>query len=710
MISKEIENKLKQCGESFILEFKFANEKYIQVLKLSNEKIQYIYYKVNNNEIALVTNKKLLNEFIEKYEILPDNIEDESKNNNQENYLSDKRIKNEEIKQWTSKFTVDKLSSCNSFVRVYGKRYANRKIRKLKNVYTNEEDYLHSGYQSGDEITICIKGKNGNLYSVDEIEKNEKIQQIALHEAIHLIFRHGEFTTGMKILVECKGKSKKYTEIGRGLNEGLTEWITKKCGYDVSMGGYKVLTKFIEQLEIALGEDAIMALGKGKDIHKILNMSKQEAYAFLSKVDRYYKNIEQITDLDYIIRTLKRYKNIERLDEETKEKVEKDYEELISTNLYRKTGVEYEEYLLVEGLENSVENLIQFCTQKRNELEQTQTNIRTDIEDEIFLKYFSKEFEEVLSMEVIPDDKMEKYQELYSLMLHEEGEDRTSKLLEMKKKYTLQISKEMQEKYNDNSLTVHDFMNYLQRGGDITISHELEKIIFGKHNEDIFFLVSNLKDRGELEEIGQYSLKKINGEHGEEVIYFKGNKPSFESIAPAIEVTNKNAKDYENIFDITLKTNEEFSNIIKDFEALREKTLSENLNAKFYILNRAIVVTDGEKESFYIISNGVEPAELKGEYAFNFVQEERKIDKVIDNQNLPAPHKPNIFSKIASLFRNFKRNDVDIEEEDDNIKNNTISVKEKRNAMISEIKAKTPTIKDRNNDSLNNSRNDERDI
>ena len=52
MISKEINRKLKQNGESFIVEFKFANEKYIQVLKLIDNKIQYRYYKINNDDIT----------------------------------------------------------------------------------------------------------------------------------------------------------------------------------------------------------------------------------------------------------------------------------------------------------------------------------------------------------------------------------------------------------------------------------------------------------------------------------------------------------------------------------------------------------------------------------------------------------------------------------------------------------------------------------
>ena len=709
MISKEINRKLKQNGESFIVEFKFANEKYIQVLKLIDNKIQYRYYKINNDDITLVKEEKLLSEFIDIYEMIPSDID--NKSNNTLNNQTEQRIENQEIKQWLPKFVLDELSQCNLFIRIYGKNYANRKIRKLKNVYTNEENYFLSGYQSGKEITLCISGKDGNLYSVDEIEKDKKTQQTALHEAIHLILRHKKFATGMKILLKS-GEKGKGVEIGRGLNEGLTEWITKKCGYDVSSGTYNVLTNFIEQLEIALGEDAVMSLGKGKNVHKILNMSQQEAYAFLSKSDRYYRNIQQMTDLYYVTKTLENYKNIEKFDEETRKEIKIEYEKLISSKMYMKieSNSEYEAYLSRENLENSAENLIQFYKQKGEELEQTQNDIRMEIEDEIFSKYFSKEFEELLSMEVIPDDKMDKYQELYKLMIHKEGEERTSKFIEMRKKYIAKINEEMQAKYTNNSLTVSDFINYLNKGGDLKISQELEKIIFGKYNENIFFLVSNLKERGELEKIEQYSFKRINGKDGEEVIYFKGNKPCFEKIASAIEITNKNAKDYDNIFDITLKTDEDFLNIIKDFEALREKTLSENPNAKFYILNRAIVVTDEEKENFYIVSNGVEPAKLKYEYEFHFAKEERKMDEVIDTPNLPVPYQSSIFSKISGFFGRFRREDIDLEEQNDNIKNSSMSAKEKRKAMIAEIEAKTPTIKDRNNDILNDNRNNERDI
>ncbi len=56
-------------------------------------------------------------------------------------------------------------------------------------------------------------------------------------------------------------------ELGRGFNEGLTEWICQKAGYGEK--SYPAEKDIIKILELALGEETVMKFCKG-DIREML--------------------------------------------------------------------------------------------------------------------------------------------------------------------------------------------------------------------------------------------------------------------------------------------------------------------------------------------------------------------------------------------------------------------------------------------------------
>lgn len=252
-----------------------------------------------------------------------------------------------------------------------------------------------------------------------------------------------------------------YIELGRGLNEGLTEWITKKCGYYVEDGRDSDLTHFIEQLELAIGEEKVMSLGKGKDLEKLLNMSEEDVYTLLSKADRYYWYLDEIGELKSILNKYRKYRDIEELEDEEKEIAKEEFLEVCKSNEYKKyrNGKEYNKYLVDHNLLDTLDNFIKFCEVKLMKVVDSKQELATEIEDFIFSKYFSKEFEELLQKDKIPRDLMEKYIKLQELIHNEE---RKAKIKQLKERYTEGISREIEEKYNNNSLSIDDIRHYTQ--------------------------------------------------------------------------------------------------------------------------------------------------------------------------------------------------------------------------------------------------------
>ena len=125
MISKECIKNLEDKNEKYIFKFNYLEDTYIQTIKLINKKIKYNYYKMINNEIQLVEDVNLLKEFSAEYEMLPNDINYKGQETN------NKRQKNQNVKKWAIEFAINEFLNCNPVVKVYGKSFITRRIKKL---------------------------------------------------------------------------------------------------------------------------------------------------------------------------------------------------------------------------------------------------------------------------------------------------------------------------------------------------------------------------------------------------------------------------------------------------------------------------------------------------------------------------------------------------------------------------------------------------
>ena len=144
------------------------------------------------------------------------------------------RIENPKVKRYIVNFAVQKLNNCDLFVKVYGKNFARSRLDiNLGTVYTNEENDDVKGYYTYEDysVTICKGEENGSILTPEDIEQTPVCQATSLHELIHAILRRTKLECqlyGIEAGTGIVENYKKGTELGRGLNEGLTNWICRK--------------------------------------------------------------------------------------------------------------------------------------------------------------------------------------------------------------------------------------------------------------------------------------------------------------------------------------------------------------------------------------------------------------------------------------------------------------------------------------------------
>lgn len=202
-------------------------------------------------------------------------------------------MENEEIKNYIIQFVEDTLNSCEAFTKVYGKDFVKNRLKlNLDKVIIDvSADNSNTGFYDMDSsnISLFLNNISGQTITIEDIKNNKKLQHSILHESIHAIFKktreeceHYGIESGTGILEFYENG----TELGRGLNEGLTEWICQKAGYGNS--AYMSEKNIIRMIELAIGEESVMKLANGhiKDnIANLLQMTEQECVRNLIHID-----------------------------------------------------------------------------------------------------------------------------------------------------------------------------------------------------------------------------------------------------------------------------------------------------------------------------------------------------------------------------------------------------------------------------------------
>ena len=578
------------------------------------------------------------------------------------------KIENEEIKQYLKSFAIQSLGKCELFTKTFGKNFARKRLElNLNKVYTNEVNKKHAGYHNPNDasITLCTKVENSDPLRVEDIENNNSLQSTCLHEAIHAILERTKLECKIMGIKSGTGMLEFYNngnELGRGLNEGLTNWICEKAQFYPN--SYLMLTNFINELELAIGEKNVMKLAKGdikKNIAKQLQMSTKESQSFLAIADEIYSLQERERKLDSVLETIISYKIRDKLTPANKEKAERNYVHLFEEPLYIQSleSKEYKQYLekLEQGdtIDTRKAWFIDLCRNTSKEIETS----KCLFESIIFNKYFKKEFEALLQMETIPVNKLKKFDELNELTSINEI-NRYSEIGYFKQEY-----EKLTERYSEG---IYSQVEELFRNGDLSGDklnelHELSKrevtftdekflyriaeLVCPSEPSKVGELLCDLANNGQLKDANKYSILKIDVENLEinayekngQVVDIQGNYFGF--------YNNESSDKDENhtVFDFSLGDNEEYKSIMAQFLELKKNVQAENPNATIKILDRLIVVENNDEQELYVIIAG----KLLPATAMRL--ESIKLNLAPNEVQLPVEYKNNVFGKMLMAIK-----------------------------------------------------------
>lgn len=322
-----------------------------------------------------------------------------------------------EMQRYLKKYAVKTLNSCKAFVKVYGRDFAAKRLEQnLKAVYVEGYNIFYGAlYQSQEQsIILCSDDPNKETLTVDDVKQDKNLRQKAVHEAVHAIFEKTE--------KECESLGISYgcgileghdnnEELGRGLNEGITEWICEKAG--VGQRCYNHAYKIVKLLELAIGEENVMRLANGninENATQTLGMSKEQYKQILSIIDRIYRDSEKTYAMSRIVDALKKIET-ETIGEEEKEKLKQELGEYYQ---FYEDGVG--KYVKDKEWQNLVKSQIcEFGIMKEDEEISLNHNL-VYVEREIFEKYFKQEIESAQNAKHISIRTMRRLSELQNLI------------------------------------------------------------------------------------------------------------------------------------------------------------------------------------------------------------------------------------------------------------------------------------------------------
>lgn len=562
------------------------------------------------------------------------------------------------LRESIKRISIEYLEGCEEFVQVFGKGFVQRKFEEnVIDVYSNEENEDSSGYYRFEDksITICSSGKDGKLLTPIEVEHDEDIKETSVHETIHGILARGVKSRnkaeiaidnirkilgikqiGYKIGTGILEQRPDWSEIGRGLNEGLTEWICKIAG--LKANSYKNLVKIIELLEVAIGTTNVMKLGKGnveKNVTRILGMSKRECEFFLRLGDQECTLGRNSSFFARVINRLGKEinpENLRKLKEDSK----------------IKTFLESEEFKLAiqeRGQDKEGEIILEYAREQLEDIGYARRTNLLMIHSTIFDKYFKKEFEQIQDSKEISYEQIQRFEEIVELMEQDTGdknEERYSSIKfqrefkQMLERYLTEFYQGAVREYQEGRLSSSRIKEYYSKamGIDVKVRDGLMKVLASEmnpeHPEAIAWLISDLCANGEIDDIYRYSIKKIKGKEGENTVFLKDGNLVSTMYFPEAEQVEKEDTDIAGYFNFTLDVDEYYYDIVNDFLRLKADVEKFDPEAIIQISERVIMVKGKNINAVYIIEKGqIVPAENVQEIEFEIAEERSKAELAI---------------------------------------------------------------------------------
>ena len=612
------------------------------------------------------------------------------------------KVENSAVKEYMINYAISTLEGCKLFTDAYGKGYVKRHLDiNLGKVFTNEFRQGEKAYYNTENlsITMCTDKREETILTPSDIEKDSILKGNVLHELVHAIFnktkqecKKYEIEWGTGILEQ----SKRGTEIGRGLNEGLTNWICEKAGMKVK--GYKRLTNLINILELGVSEKNIIKLPKGnvrKNMPKLIKMNFKRCMCILGLTDQIELLEGRADELQRICNTLVKYQTRDNLQEEDRKRIEQDYMNLEGSFIYGNIlygDPEYEERLIAEGREDTDTEKLLYIQEKMSDINAQLAQDTTEVLSTFFEEYFKDTLESEMNSGEISKQTMIMLDKLKECSMkcevskehHVLAIDYIKSIHQtVEKVYSRAIMQKAQTAVEQGQFTgekLEELIKRYNRDRDAVPSEFISQIasmINPDEHEKVGSLLCDLFANGEISKVAQYSISNIKFGNREINAYQKCG----ETVTVEYNEFRKGTKEYipsGELKSFTLGRDEKSKEIIRQFQELESSILSRYPNAQIRIINRLIVVKLEENEIYYGIDDEkiLPGKEQKGK--------EIKVNISPDGNKLPVIRNTGIFSRIVRAFRKkmYSNKGEGIVYSNEN---NEVSVKSKRDEFRSQI-------------------------
>lgn len=574
---------------------------------------------------------------------------------------------NPEVREFIVNYSADKLDSCPLFTKVFGEGFARRTLlQNVRTVYTNAKSKDSSGSYIGDVINIFKGEEDGPLLSVSDIENDEDLLEVSEHECIHAVLRKSDEECTAHNMEFGSGILEYYnngTEIGRGFNEGLTNWVLKKTGIKATT--YEILTACVDKVEMAIGEERTMRLGKG-DIRgnavKQLGMTEEETLSLLTYTDNIYVSMRRGRELKRIINALT---NLENKEEIVSDEMRNQLAILLETDYLTYTNLipENADYLM-KNKSDTVQKEIDYITPRwKAEAERTYNNLYK-FEDLIVGKYFLAEIEETIDSGEISITRAKRFDEINRMLSCNPKKELGENIGKFKEAYeklteriTMSLIAEAKKEFQEGRLTGKkiDELEKLSNRGRFNIvddEYEVDRVFLSEiaeminpdKNRAVKELLCELTKNGRLDEIEEYEISTVNMEE-EEIYVFSKNGKIMGYSNGAVTYNQCRSEITNDELDYTMDEDEDEKAVIEAFDEMRQSILENDPNAEFRIINRIIATYSEKGDSFYYIkSNQIVPIMMNNE-------ETLKVNVASNKDNLLAVKKESIFAKIQRVIK-----------------------------------------------------------
>lgn len=601
------------------------------------------------------------------------------------------RKENPVLREFLCEYIPEITNKNPLFVKVFGPKFAKSQMRKnVLVVYSNESYSVegYSAYHNGDErsITFCDTGKDKDeLLTPDDVEKSSTISETALHESIHAILERSRQKCKEYGILGGTGLLERYleVEIGRGLNEGFTEWMCEKLGFKPL--AYYELTNFVRLIEMAIGTEKTMQLGKGgtqQNFPGILNMTRDDTNGLLSIADDLYITNKSITLGNNIISLLEEKSRIEHCSDDQKTEIQKKYDS--NSHIIEKyfQNLLFIEYARNNQLEPNEETLIKFLREQEiPRLKERRSGLIVRFESFVIDRYFQRDLQKILGSSEISDDNIHKLIQMRSI-LNSMSVDIPDNMKNLKppmsalvfreeygktiNSYIKRSASENAEKYKKGELGLDELVqNTDKMFGNVNglgeeALKQFSKAItsdkdFSSEVMDILMYAYRNSDNEDIiKRLSKASIYKLKSKGTEldissSVIYDQENM--FERYNTQGKMLRSSEEEFE--FDFTGKPldsgKDEYELAINNFLELRKRVFEKNPNAKIHIVSRNIVIQDGDNMEFYFIDDGnLIPMVVEKQMDLQFDNTDR-IQVQDETANLPV--KLSNWSRIVNFVK-----------------------------------------------------------